>query len=45
MHRHQSSLAELGAADGQYRCFEIDIVNLKVAGFADTQTRDTQKAK
>ena len=45
MQRHQSSLAELSAADGQDRCFEIDILNLKVAGFADAQSRDTQESE
>lgn len=45
MQRHQPSLAELGAADGQERCFEIDILNLKVAGFANAQPRDTQESE
>ena len=45
MQRLQSSLAELSAADGQDRCFEIDILNLKVAGFADAQSRDTQESE
>jgi hypothetical protein len=34
MQRHQPSLAELGAADGQHRGLEIDIAKLEVAGFA-----------
>src|SRR2546426_12465465 len=43
MQGHQTSLAELGAADGQHRCLEIDISKLEVACFAEAQTRDTQQ--
>jgi hypothetical protein len=41
--RYQTSLAELGAADGQHRSLEIDIVKLEVAGFAEPQPLDTQE--
>src|ERR1700680_5030679 len=37
MQRHQPRLAEFRAADGQYRGLEIDIVQLEVARFAETQ--------
>jgi hypothetical protein len=43
MQRHQPSLAEFGAADGQHRGLEIDIVKLEVAGFAEAQTRNTEE--
>jgi hypothetical protein len=43
MQRYQTSLAELGATDGQHRLLEIDIVKLEVAGFAEAQARDTQE--
>ena len=43
MQRHQTSLAELGAADGQHRCLEIDISKLEVACFAEAQARDAQQ--
>jgi len=36
MHGHQPRLAELRAADGQHRGLEIDIVQLEIAGFAET---------
>ena len=45
MHRHQPSLAELSATDSQRLGLEIDILKLEVAGFADTQPRDTQESE
>jgi len=41
MQRHQTRLAELGAADRQHRRLEIDILKLEVARFA-AQARDAQ---
>jgi len=45
MHRHQPSLAEFSATDSQRLGLEIDILKLEVAGFADTQPRDTQESE
>src|SRR5580658_7914607 len=45
MQRHQPSLAEFGAADGQYCCLEIDILKLKVAGFPEAQPGNSQEAE
>ena len=44
MQRNQASLAELAAADGQYRCLEIYILNLEVARFAEAQARDSPQS-
>src|SRR5260370_36127117 len=45
MHRPQPSLADVRAPEGQRRGLEIDILKLEVAGFADTQPRDTQESE
>src|SRR5262245_39456 len=43
MQRHQTILAELGTADGQHPCFEVDILKLEINCFAKAQARDTQQ--
>ena len=41
--RHQTTLAEFGAADGQHSGLEIDVLEFEVACFAKAQPRDTQE--
>ena len=45
MQRHEPCLPKLGAADGQHRGLEIDIVQLEVARVAEAQPRDAQESK
>ena len=40
---HQASLTELGAANGQHPSLKIDILQLEIARFAETQARDAQQ--
>src|SRR2546426_7747129 len=41
--RHQTRLAELGAADRQHPILQIDILKLKIARFAEAQARNAQQ--
>src|SRR5205823_2338014 len=43
MQRHQTGLAELGAADRQHPILQIDILKLKIACFAEAQARNAQQ--
>jgi hypothetical protein len=45
MQRHQTSLAELGAANRQHRRLQIGILKLEVACFAEAQTRNAQQSE
>ena len=42
MQRHQTRLAEFGAADRQHSGLEIDILKLKIACFAKAQARNAE---
>ena len=45
MQRHETVLAELGAADRQHRGLQIDILKFEVACFAQAQARDAQQSE
>jgi hypothetical protein len=45
MQWYQTSLTKLGVADRQHGRLKIDILNLEILSFAETQTRDTQQTE
>src|SRR3546814_1016383 len=45
MDRNEPGLAELGVADGQKTCVEIDIVTLNPQHFTDPQSGDSKQAE
>ena len=45
VHRHETGLSELRAADRQHSGIEIDVRKLEVAGFAEAQAGNTQQSE